>query len=484
MIIASFNVRGLGGRIKKSRVCDLIFKNHIDFLAVQETKMESVTDKLCHSIWGSEDCSWAVCPSVGNSGGMLSIWRKSSSTLIFSFVGEGYVGVCLEWGVERRRCFVVNVYSKCDLLVKRRLWETLTSVKMNLGGENWCFLGDFNSVISREERRGVSHVDSFSQEMREFADFVENLELVDIPIIGRRFTWFHPSGNAMSRIDRVLLSEEWIDVWGQNSLWVLPRDVLDHCPLLLKRNGFDWGPKPFRFNNAWLDHKDFAKLVEEFWRLQRVEGWMGFVLKEKLKRLKIHLKDWHKREFGGGDERIAVIVEEIKEIDTRGESGSIADHEIILRKTLFHELWRRLKSKDTAIYQSSRSKWLRQGDANSKFFHRCVAARKNINSLMALKVGDIWIESPHHIREVVALYFENHFSSPVLIRPKLEGVCFPSLSLEENSRLVDCFSEAEIVEVVRSSDGNKSPGPDGFNFAFLKKCWGTIKGEVRTEDIV
>jgi hypothetical protein len=355
---------------------------------------------------------------------------------------------------------------------------------MNLGGENWCFLGDFNSVISREERRGVSHVDSFSQEMREFADFVENLELVDIPIIGRRFTWFHPSGNAMSRIDRVLLSEEWIDVWGQNSLWVLPRDVSDHCPLLLKRNGFDWGPKPFRFNNAWLDHKDFAKLVEEFWRLQRVEGWMGFVLKEKLKRLKIHLKDWHKREFGGGDERIAVIVEEIKEIDTRGESGSIADHEIILRKTLFHELWRRLKSKDTAIYQSSRSKWLRQGDANSKFFYRCVAARKNINSLMALKVGDIWIESPHHIREVVALYFENHFSSPVLIRPKLEGVCFPSLSLEENSRLVDCFSEAEIVEVVRSSDGNKSPGPDGFNFAFLKKCWGTIKGEVRTEDIV
>jgi hypothetical protein len=27
----------------------------------------------------------------------------------------------------------------------------------------------------------------------------------------------------------------------------------------------------------------------------------------------------------------------------------------------------------------------------------------------------------------------------------------------------------EIEEVVLSSDGNKSPGPDGYNFAFIKR---------------
>jgi len=51
----------------------------------------------------------------------------------------------------------------------------------------------------------------------------------------------------MSRIDRVLIYEEWVFVWGENSLWVLPRDVSDHCPLILKNVG--WGPRPFRFNN-------------------------------------------------------------------------------------------------------------------------------------------------------------------------------------------------------------------------------------------
>ncbi|PNX69066.1 cysteine-rich receptor-like protein kinase, partial [Trifolium pratense] len=132
-----------------------------------------------------------------------------------------------------------------------------------------------------------------------------------------------------------------------------------------------------------------------------------------------------------------------------------------------------------AIFQSSRSKWLSQGDANSKFFHRCVAFRGNLNSLLALQVGDNWLESPVLIREAVANYFETHFSSAYLRRPRLNGVQFPSLSDDENWSLVKPFSELEIFEVVKLSDGNKSPGPDGFNFAFLKNCWDTLKGEIR-----
>jgi hypothetical protein len=37
----------------------------------------------------------------------------------------------------------------------------------------------------------------------------------------------------------------------------------------------------------------------------------------------------------------------------------------------------------------------------------------------------------------------------------------------------------EIENVILNSDGNKSPGPDGFNFAIIKAFWGLLKGEVR-----
>jgi hypothetical protein len=37
----------------------------------------------------------------------------------------------------------------------------------------------------------------------------------------------------------------------------------------------------------------------------------------------------------------------------------------------------------------------------------------------------------------------------------------------------------EIEEVVKECDGNKSPGPDGFNFNFVKSFWSLMKDEVR-----
>lgn len=72
MIVATFNVRGLGGRVKKNKIRDLVRQQNIDFLAIQETKLEVVSPALCYSIWGSEDCEWLYRPSEGNSDGILS----------------------------------------------------------------------------------------------------------------------------------------------------------------------------------------------------------------------------------------------------------------------------------------------------------------------------------------------------------------------------------------------------------------------------
>jgi hypothetical protein len=76
MIVLSFNIRGLGGRIKRRKIRDLVRHNNVDFLALQETKLGVITPEVCYSIWGSQDCQWAFLPSDGNSGGILSLWKK------------------------------------------------------------------------------------------------------------------------------------------------------------------------------------------------------------------------------------------------------------------------------------------------------------------------------------------------------------------------------------------------------------------------
>lgn len=100
------------------------------------------------------------------------------------------------------------------------------------------------------------------------------------------------------------MSEEWITSWGNSSQWILDRDFSDHCPIILKTAVSNWGPRPFRFNNFWLMHRGFEDMVKKMWGSVEVEGWAAFVLKEKLKNLKVQLARWNKDEFGHLDTKI------------------------------------------------------------------------------------------------------------------------------------------------------------------------------------
>jgi hypothetical protein len=59
--------------------------------------------------------------------------------------------------------------------------------------------------------------------------------------------------------------------------------------------------------------------VKGEWESYDVGGWMGYVLKEKLKRLKGALKKWNKEVYGNVDSKIAALVGEIEELDLKGE---------------------------------------------------------------------------------------------------------------------------------------------------------------------
>jgi len=157
-------------------------------------------------------------------------------------------------------------------------------------------------------------------------------------VLGRRFTWYHPNGRSMSQIDKVLISKKWTQGWGETSLWMLPRDVSGHCTLVLMKGWWDWRLKPFRFNNFWLENQKSKGLVEEAWRSQNMSGWMSFVLKEKLKGLKIKITEWNKEEYGGIEEMVERLVGEIKGLDEKREEAPLCDFKIGSRNDKFYEL--------------------------------------------------------------------------------------------------------------------------------------------------
>ena len=60
-----------------------------------------------------------------------------------------------------------------------------------------------------------------------------------------------------------------------------------------------------------------------------VEGvWMGFVLKEKLNGLKTGIKEWYRIEYGEVEEKNRKLVEDIVDLDKKGEEARLGEVEV------------------------------------------------------------------------------------------------------------------------------------------------------------
>ena len=97
--------------------------------------------------------------------------------------------------------------------MKRNLWKQIRQLRnANLGGL-WCILGDFNNIKRTSERVGICQRGQDERIMKEFNEWIADLEVEDVPWVGRKFTWYRPNGTAKSRLDRILVSAEWFTKW-------------------------------------------------------------------------------------------------------------------------------------------------------------------------------------------------------------------------------------------------------------------------------
>ena len=208
MRMLCFNCRGLGSQQKRTYIKNIIAKESIQFACLQETKMENIKFEVCQNMWGTLDVSWIHKNAENSAGGILTIWDDSAFKLEHHFLGNGFVyvqGIMLD---KNQLVVVVNVYSTCSQSEKRIMWEDLLRIKEQSNITMWCMLGDFNAVRKQDERIGCQPLGSYKKDMKEFNEFIENMELFDIPMIGRRYTWYRTNGEAKSRLDRTLMSLE------------------------------------------------------------------------------------------------------------------------------------------------------------------------------------------------------------------------------------------------------------------------------------
>jgi len=122
-------------------------------------------------------------------------------------------------------------------------------------------------------------------------------------------------------------------------------------------------------------------------------------------------------------------------------------------------------------WQKSRLLWLKEGDANSKFFHSIMASRRRANSIFSLSVDGTTVEGVEGIRGLVFNHFSSHFRSVAAERPSIENLNFNMLNVGQCGELTNPFSAEEVKQAVWDCNSFKSPGPDGVNMGFVKDYW-------------
>ncbi|WMV42054.1 hypothetical protein MTR67_035439 [Solanum verrucosum] len=139
-----------------------------------------------------------------------------------------------------------------------------------------------------------------------------------------------------------------------------------------------------------------------------------------------------------------------------------------------------LKIQEAILRQKARVRWLKDGDANSAYFHRVIKNRRrrlSINKIM--DENQQWVEGNDKVAEAGVRYFKGIFSQTPEFNDysNLEAINI-MITEENNVSLIEIPSEEEIKSNLMSMDPNSVPGPDGFTAMFFQSCWDLVAYDI------
>ncbi|KAH1212636.1 hypothetical protein GmHk_14G040786 [Glycine max] len=144
---------------------------------------------------------------------------------------------------------------------------------------------------------------------------------------------------------------------------------------------------------------------------------------------------------------------------TTAQDRPLGDDEVQIMKSIQQELWEISFAHESILRQKSRIRWLREGDNNTTFFHKSINFRRHYNAIQGMFIEGTWVQNPKLIKDQAVSFFSARFLRKELIAP---------------------FLDLDLREAVWSCSGDKCPGPDGFNFNFIKEFWEIFKPDFRS----
>ncbi|KAK8365101.1 hypothetical protein V6Z12_A02G028900 [Gossypium hirsutum] len=171
MWILSWNIRGIGTKIKYKVVRLAEVLNKLDTNCLHETKMVSVKDQKIRSLWPYDVLGFSFSPSIGRSRGLLVVWDIDSLSVgskiyMLPLLCINFSSICMALAVWLHGLLLAPCAAwrpTSTVIDQKVLWSKVLDLRSSHNG-NWVSeridcsgnidgSKEFNEIIDRGEFR-------------------------------------------------------------------------------------------------------------------------------------------------------------------------------------------------------------------------------------------------------------------------------------------------------------------------------------------
>jgi exonuclease III len=316
----------------------------------QETKLDVIDEFTVLQCLGPSFDGFVYLPAVETRGGILLAW-DSSVIEIDSFSFDTYSITGEVKTKDNVRWWITTVYGPQRDDDKISFMTELTERRSLCPGP-WMVLGDFNLIMYASEK---SNDNLDRAMMARFRRFAQCLELRDLYMHGRKFTWSNERElPTMTRIDRALVSIDWDLQYPDVLMQALSSTLSDHAPLHISLSAALRPKRRFRFELFWLKIEGFDHAVKEAWVCDQSIVDPFRRLDALFRNAAEALQAWGQKKMGNLKLKMAMANTIILRLDVAQEERVLSQGELWLRRVLKHTVLGLASLERTMARQRSR----------------------------------------------------------------------------------------------------------------------------------
>jgi exonuclease III len=311
-----WNVHGLNSRARRSVVRTVVMSEHLLLLCLQETKVQNFPVAWIVDIMGT-NFDYACLPAIDTAGegaGSVLLARRHDVWSDTMAVTRAYsVSVHLaRLNGSTPGWWLTSVYGPTVLAEKATFLDELRGTMTSCPGPA-LYCSDFNMIYQDQDKnQGRPH----RSWMRRFRRVIDDLQLADIHLHGRLYTWSSERRRpTLERLDRMLATCAWLDLFPNHYLACMSSDCSDHAPLSLRLDVVPWAKPQFCFEAFWTTLDGFLDVVAEAWSAMPGGADACRTLDSKLRYTAKALRAWSAKSVDGVRLQLTMARLIVKELD-------------------------------------------------------------------------------------------------------------------------------------------------------------------------